>query len=46
MDRDLIRSLSQGNRLPLKQNILLTGGIGSGNTFLACALGHNACRQV
>ena len=41
----LIRSLSQGNWLTLKQNILLTGATGSGKTFLACALGHNACRQ-
>ncbi len=45
LDRALIRSLSQGNWLTLKQNILLTGATGSGKTFLACALGHNACRQ-
>ncbi|MGT4778506.1 ATP-binding protein, partial [Escherichia coli] len=44
LDRALIRSLSQGNWLTLKQNILLTGATGSGKTFLACALGHNACR--
>ncbi|WP_416379260.1 ATP-binding protein [Escherichia coli] len=23
----------------------MTGATGSGKTFLACALGHNACRQ-
>ncbi len=34
-----------GNWLTLKQNILLTGATGSGKTFPACALGHNACRQ-
>ncbi len=45
LDRALIRSLSQGNWLTLKQNILLTGATGSGKTFLGCALGHNACRQ-
>ncbi len=39
LDRALIRSLSQGNWLTLKQNILLTGATGSGKTFLACALG-------
>ncbi len=35
LDRALIRSLSQGNWLTLKQNILLTGATGSGKTFLA-----------
>ncbi len=34
LDRALIRSLSQGNWLTLKQNILLTGATGSGKTFL------------
>ncbi len=33
LDRALIRSLSQGNWLTLKQNILLTGATGSGKTF-------------
>lgn len=44
-DKALIRSLGQGNWLTLKQNLLLTGATGSGKTYLACALGHNACRQ-
>ncbi|MGC6031700.1 ATP-binding protein, partial [Enterobacter kobei] len=45
LDKALIRSLGQGNWLILKQNMLLTGATGSGKTYLACALGHNACRQ-
>lgn len=45
LDKALIRSLGQGNWLKLKQNLLLTGATGSGKTNLACALGHNACRQ-
>lgn len=45
LDKALIRSLGQGNWLNLKQNLLLTGATGSGKTYLACALGHNACRQ-
>lgn len=45
LDKVLIRSLGQGNWLNLKQNLLLTGATGSGKTYLACALGHNACRQ-
>lgn len=27
------------------QNLLITGPCGTGKTYLACALGHNACRQ-
>lgn len=45
LDKALIRSLGQGNWLKLKQNLLLAGATGSGKTYLACALGHNACRQ-
>ncbi|SPP32619.1 hypothetical protein ARAF_2960 [Arsenophonus endosymbiont of Aleurodicus floccissimus] len=45
IEKTLIRSLSQGSWLSLKQNLLLTGATGNGKTYLACALGHNACRQ-
>lgn len=44
LDKALIRSLGQENWLSLKQNLLLTGATGSGKTYLACALGHNACQ--
>jgi len=28
------------------QNLLLTGPCGTGKTFIACALGHQACRKA
>lgn len=45
LEKAQIRSLSQGSWLGLKQNLLLTGATGSGKTYLACALGHHACRH-
>lgn len=43
LEKAHIRSLSQGNWLKLSQNLLLTGPTGSGKTYLACALGRDAC---
>ncbi len=40
-----IARLAQGEWINRGQNLLLTGPCGSGKTYLACALGHNACRQ-
>lgn len=40
-----IAHLAQGNWLQRAQNLLITGPCGSGKTYLACALGHNACLQ-
>ena len=38
-----IARLAQGDWINRAQNLLLTGPCGSGKTYLACALGHNAC---
>ncbi len=37
--------LAQGEWIDRAQNLLITGPCGSGKTYLACALGHNACLQ-
>lgn len=38
-----IATLSNGDWLDKHRNLLITGPCGSGKSYLACALGHNAC---
>jgi DNA replication protein DnaC len=38
-----IAQLAQGDWINRGRNLLATGPCGSGKTYLACALGHNAC---
>lgn len=45
LKKSQLAQLAQGDWINRAQNLLLTGPCGSGKTYLACALGHNACRQ-
>lgn len=45
LDRSLVRTLSTGQWLSDHRQLCLTGATGVGKTFLACAFGHQACRQ-
>jgi len=45
LDRSLILELAQGEWIRCHLNVLVLGPTGAGKTYLACALGHAACRQ-
>lgn len=45
LDRSVMRTLATGQWIRRHQNLAITGPAGSGKTWLACALGHQACRQ-
>ena len=38
-----VAELAQGEWIERSRNLLITGPCGSGKTWIACALGHNAC---
>ena len=44
LDRSLITALAGGDWLRRARNLLITGATGSGKTWLACALAHQAAR--
>ena len=44
VDKSTIAQLALCHWIERSQNLLITGACGCGKTFLACALGHQACR--
>jgi DNA replication protein DnaC len=45
LDKPLLRQLATGRWVAEHQQVLITGATGTGKTFVACALAHQACRQ-
>lgn len=45
LDRNLMRRLATCEWIKKRQNIIVSGSTGCGKTFIACALGHKACRE-
>lgn len=45
LPREQMRELAAGHWIHYHHNVCLTGPTGTGKTFLACALGHQACRH-
>jgi DNA replication protein DnaC len=46
LDKDLILQLAQGKYIRDKHNIFITGAAGAGKSYLGCAFGMAACRQL
>jgi DNA replication protein DnaC len=45
LEKAQIAALADGAWIQRGQNLLITGSAGSGKTWIACALAHQACRQ-
>lgn len=45
LQRELINQLGTGDWIRYARNCLITGPTGIGKSYIACALGHQACRQ-
>src|SRR5439155_18608765 len=44
LDKALLRQLATGRWIAEHHNVVVTGPTGTGKTFVACALAHQACR--
>jgi DNA replication protein DnaC len=45
LDRALFQKLATGDWIDVPQNLIIEGPTGVGKSWLACALGHKACRD-
>jgi DNA replication protein DnaC len=45
LDRALFNKLAEGSWIDVHDNVILCGPTGVGKSWLACALGHKACRD-
>jgi DNA replication protein DnaC len=45
LDRALFQRLAMGGWIEARQNLIIEGPTGVGKSWLACALGHKACRD-
>ena len=45
LDKAVIRQLATGRWIDEHQQVLVTGATGTGKSFIACALAHQACRR-
>ena len=45
LDRALFQKLATGGWIEARQNLIIEGPTGVGKSWLACALGHRACRD-
>src|SRR5271156_2999508 len=45
LDRALFQKLAEGRWIDTHDNVILSGPTGVGKSWLACALGHRACRN-
>ncbi len=45
LDKALVQQLARGQWIARKENLIIIGPCGVGKSWLACALGHKACRD-
>ncbi|NCA78073.1 MAG: AAA family ATPase, partial [Alphaproteobacteria bacterium] len=46
LDRELIASIADGRYIREKNNVIIMGAAGTGKSFMGCAFGIMACRQL